>query len=158
MILIGIINKLYFHLIRKINDSWKVTEGIINFLLNERNGSNKRLFLFKEDPIDNNNTKNLIHISLAIDTNFLYPALVLMTSILENNNNEKNLIIIHLLLQYNFDKDKFHIIESLKKKYEVKINFYIIPNFFKTLKVWRQTYTIYFKVIIPIIFSDLDNE
>ena len=158
LLLIAIIIKFFFHYIRKRNKSWLVTGGIISQLLNERAENNKRLFLYKEDIIEQNNTKNLIHICLTFDDNFIYPSLVLMTSLLENNNKDNNLVVLHLLLPDSFDKTKFEVIETLRKKYEVKINYYIIPNFFNSLKKWREnTYTIYFKMIIPIIFCDLDR-
>ena len=158
LLLIALIIKFFFHYIRKRNKSWLVIGGIVSQLLNERAENNKRLFLYKEDIIEQNNTKNLIHVCLTFDENFIYPALVLMTSLLENNNKNNNLVVLHLLLPDNFNEAKFEVIETLKKKYEVKINYYIIPNFFNSLKKWREnTYTIYFKMIIPIMFSDLDR-
>ena len=158
LLLIAILIEFSFHYIRKRNKSWLVIGGIISQLLSERDENNKRLFLHKEDIIEKNNTKNLIHICLTFDENFIYPALVLMTSLLENNNKENNLVVLHLLLPDSFKETKIEVIESLKKKYEVKINYYIIPNFFNSLKKWREnTYTIYFKMIIPIMFYDLDR-
>ena len=160
IVLIVVVIKVTLHYIKKKNKSWLVTGPIISYLLNERNkknANNKRLFLYKEDIIEKNITKNQIHIALAFDSNFIYPPLVLMTSILENNNNEKNLVVFHLLLPQDFDLTKSSIIESLKNKYEVKINYYLIPNFFNALGKWGQTYTIYFKMFLPMMFSDLDR-
>ena len=116
----------------------------------------KRIFLYKEDFIDNDNNKNQIQISMAIDNNFIYPALVSMISALENNNKIKNIIIYHLFFSYNFDKKNIEIFDSLKNKYEVKINYYIIPNIFKNIRTWvGGTNTIYFKILLPLIFHDL---
>ena len=99
-----------------------VTGGIISYLLKERDANNNRLFLYKEYPIEKNNTKSPIHICLTFNEYFLYLAIVLLTSLLENNNHVKNLVVLHLLLKENFDKTKIDFLETLRKKYEVKIN------------------------------------
>ena len=126
----------------------------INYFLDQKR-KYKRLFLFKEDIIENFN-KNQIHISMAIDNNYTYPTLVSMTSILENNNKDKNIIIFHMLLSYNYNKSYIEIFESLKNNYEVKINYYLIPNIFQNLRTWSsQTYTVYFKILLPLILPDL---
>jgi lipopolysaccharide biosynthesis glycosyltransferase len=118
----------------------------------------KRLFLFKEDIIENKNKKNEIHISMTIDNNGLYPSLVSMCSALENNNKTQNLLVYHLLLSYNFNKDLINYFESFKNSYEVKINYYIIPNIFKKYNPWTMgTRTIYFKLLLPFIMNDLDR-
>ena len=45
--------------------------------------------------------------------------------------------------------------KSLNDNYEVKINYYIIPQIFFN-KAWASlTYCIYYKIFIPIIFPDL---
>jgi lipopolysaccharide biosynthesis glycosyltransferase len=81
-----------------------------------------------------------------------------MTSALENNNKTKNILEYHLLLSYNFNKDFVKYFESFKNKYEVKINYYIIPNIFKNCRSWRMgTKTIYYKLLLPFIFQDLDR-
>ena len=163
MIIIGLIVaviKVRSHYIKKKNKSWMITGGIISYLLNERNEKNpknKRLFLYKEDIIEKNNVKNQIHIALAFDSNFIYPPLVLMTSILEHNDKEKNLVVFHLILPQDFDLTQNSIIESLKNKYEVKINYYLIPNIFNVFEKWHKTYTIYFKMFLPMMFWDLDR-
>ena len=149
--------KLNYHYMRKKNTSWIVTGGIISYLLNERNPKEKRLFLIKGDIIEETNKKNQIHIALAFDSNFIYPPLVLMTSILENNNKDKNLVVLHLLLPEDFDVTKMNIIETLRNKYEVKINYYFIPNIFNVYQKWGETYTIYYKMLLPMMFPDLDR-
>ena len=112
-----------------------------------------RLFLYKEDYIDKNNKKNQIHISMAIDNNFIYPALVSMTSALENNNKKINIIIYHLIFSSDFNDKNMEIFDSLKKKYDVKINYYVIPNLFGKYRTWMGgTNTIYYKTLLPLIF------
>ena len=93
----------------------------------------KQLFLFKNDIIKNSNYKNKIHISMAIDNNSFYTSLVSMVSALENNNKIKNILVYHLLLSYNFNKNFITTFDTLKNKYEVKIYYYIIPNYFQKL-------------------------
>ena len=137
----------------KSNDNIKLN----NTVYDEENPT-KRLFQYKEDIIDKNNNKSQIHISLAIDNFYNYPTLVSMTSILENNNKEKNIVVFHLLLSYNYNTTNIYIFESLKKNYEVKINYYIIPHIFKNFRTWSdKTDCIYYKILLPIILSDLDR-
>ena len=117
-----------------------------------------RLFLYKEDYIDKNNKKNKIHISMAIDNNFIYPALVSMTSALENNNKKINIIIYHLIFSSDFNDNNMEIFDSLKKKYDVKINYYVIPNLFGKYRSWMGgTNTIYYKTLLPLIFFDFER-
>ena len=86
-----------------------------------------------------------------MDNKISYPTLVSMISGLENNNQKSNIIIFHLLLSYNFNKSNIGIFESLKNNYEVKINYYLIPDFFSHLKSWTLgTECIYYKIFIPI--------
>ena len=128
------------------------------FLKEKENKKYKRLFLYKEDPIEEHNKKNQIHISLSIDNNFLYISLVSMASILENNDKNNNIIIFHLLLSHDFNTTSLDVYESLKQKYEVKINYYIIPHIFKKFRTWSgKTDTIYYKILIPLILRDLER-
>ena len=118
----------------------------------------KRLFQYKEDSLDNITDKNQIHISMSIDNNYTYPTLVSMTSILENNNETNNLIIFHLFLSYNYNTEFIEIFESLKNKYEVKINYYIIPDIFMGFRTWSdRTDCIYYKILIPLILKDIER-
>ena len=95
---------------------------------------------------------------MAIDNNGLYPTLVSMTSALHNNNQSKNILVYHLLLSYNFNKNDIAKFESLKSKYDVKINYYIIPNIFKKYRSWNEgTLTIYYKLLLPFILHEFDR-
>ena len=118
--------------------------------------SKSRLFQTREDPITEN--KNQIHISMAIDNKFVYPSLVSMASCLSNNNNEKNIIVYHLLFSNDFKAENYEIFESLKKKFDFSLNYYIIPSLFNHYKRWMGgTHTVYFKILLPFIFHDLDR-
>ena len=130
------------------------TKNILVFI---NNNNQNILFAYKNDKIENTN-KNQIHITYSLDNKISYPTLVSMISGLENNNQKSNIIIFHLLLSYNFNKSNIDIFESLKNNYEVKINYYLIPDFFSYLKSWTLgTECIYYKIFIPIIFRDLSR-
>ena len=118
----------------------------------------ERLFLFKEDKNNSKDTNKFkIHIVMSIDNNGIYISLVSMTSALENNNKEKNILIYHLLLSHDFNKKKIEYFESLKEKYDFRINYYNISNIFNKYKKWRYSSTIYFKLLIPLIFPDYER-
>ena len=81
-----------------------------------------------------------------------------MISGLENNNHNLNIIIFHLLLSHDFEKSKIEIFESLKNNYEVIINYYIIPHIFSFKKTWTSgTDCIYYKILLPLMFPDLER-
>lgn len=110
---------------------------------------------FKEDK-NNIINKKQIHISMSLDNNLVYPTLVSMTSALENNNKNQNVLVYYLLLENNFNITNIEIFESLKIKYQVKINYYIIPKIFNNLRRWTlNTECIYYKLILPYLFKNL---
>ena len=117
----------------------------------------KRLFLYKNNEIENH-TKNIIHISYSLDNKLTYPTLVSMLSGLENNNFDANIIVYHLLFSSDYNISKINIFESLKENYEVKINYYIIPPIFNNLERWTDgTECVYYKLILPLMFQDLER-
>ena len=117
----------------------------------------KSLFMYKEDHTEITD-KNKIRICYCIDSNLVYPTLVSMTSALENNNKEKNVIIFYLFVPHNFDKTKVEVFDSLKKKYLVKIHYFMIPPRFNRLRKWTWgTATIYFKLYIPLVLPHLER-
>lgn len=134
---------------------------LINNIIKIKNKIKKKvpkLFVYKEDKNIISNNINLINLCMTLDNNIIYPALVSMTSALENNNNKKNLLVYHLLLSEDFKNENIKIFESLKKNYPVKINYYIIPNIFVNFKTWTHgTFCHYFKIIIPMIFPYLER-
>ena len=104
-----------------------------------------------------NSTKNLIHISYSLDNKLVYPTFISMLSGLENCNKD-NLIVYHLLLSHSFNTTDIEIFESLKDKYEVKINYYIIPNIFGFARRWTDnTDCVYYKILIPFMFPDYER-
>ena len=136
-----------------IPDTQNQSELLIN-LINTCN--RKRLFQEKIDPIPEN--KNHIHIAMAIDNKFVFPTLVSMASALYNNNYKKNIIVYHLLFSNDFNTNNFEIFDTLKKRYEVSLNYYIMPNFFNNFKRWvGGTETVYYKILLPLLFHDLER-
>lgn len=128
----------------------------------DNNGNNltiaKQLFHYKDDDNLGKIKKNQIHVSYSLDSKLIYPTLISMLSGLENNNKEKNILIYHLLLSYDFNKSEIYKFESLKDSYEVKINYYIIPHIFSGLKTWTKgTDCVYYKIILPLMFPDLNR-
>ena len=125
LVIIGILLYKNKKLSQSLNKGEKNT--IINNIKNNLNSKpfeGKRLFHYKNDEFVNT-TKNIIHISYSLDNKLTYPTLVSMTSGLENNNFEANLIVYHLLFSGDYNTSNIDIFESLKEKYEVKINYYV---------------------------------
>ena len=157
ILLLIIITALQFFVIIALllNGDYK-TEEIGNY--NNVTRIKGRLFIYKEDNntlIQTNKTK--IHIVMAFDDKSIYQTLVSITSALENNNKNKNILIYHCFIPYNFKDERMEYIESLKEKYDFRINYYKIPNLFKGKRRWNYSYTIYYKLLIPLIFPDYDR-
>ena len=116
---------------------------------------------FLENVIDYNDnisvSKNLIHVSYSLDSKLVYPTYISMLSGLENCNQE-NLLVYHLLLSHDFNKSQIPFFETLKEKYQVKIYYYIIPNMFGRLRKWTSgTDCVYYKILLPFMFPDLER-
>ena len=102
-------------------------------------------------------SKKLIHVSYSLDSKLVYPTYISMVSGLENCN-EENLLVFHLLLSYDFNKSEIPFFETLKEKYQVKIYYYIIPNMFGNMKKWTAgTDCVYYKILLPFMFPDLER-
>ena len=126
----------------------------INFF--KQNYTSKFLFDGRDDYSDIIN-KNIIHVSYSLDDKEVYPTFVSMLSGLENCNKD-NIIVYHLLLSYKFNSSNIEIFESLKEKYQVKINYYIIPNIFGSSPKWTDgTDCVYYKILIPFMFPDYER-
>ena len=132
------------------------SDDILKFLKHYDKSNHFRLFQTRADPIPIN--KNQIHIAMAIDNRFIYPTLVSMASGLYNNNKEKNVIVYHLLFSNDFNSENYQKFESLKKRYDFSLNYYIIPSIFKDYRKWvGGTQTVYYKILLPLIFHDLER-
>ena len=144
---------------KKIKNQEKKEKQISEVDNNTINGDNiyisKNLFQYKVEDFSNTDLKP-IHISYSLDNKLIFPTLISMLSGLENKYKDKNIIIYHLLLSHDFIPSKVEIFETLKKNYEVKINYYIIPTIFSSLNSWTNgTDCVYYKVLLPIMFPNL---
>ena len=101
--------------------------------------------------------KNKIQIVMTTDNEGIYITLVSITSSLYNNNKDENILIFHLFVSHDFNMDYLKYFESLKQQYVFILNIYQIPNIFKYLKKWRNSVTVYYKLLIPIVFNDFER-
>ena len=156
IIIIILLCIIFFRLNNRINSIYPEPDDFIYYNTSEMDEP-KSLFMYKEDHTEIKD-KNKIRICYCIDSKVVYPTLVSMTSALENNNSEKNVIIFYLFIPHNFDKTKIEIFDSLKKKYLVKIHYYMIPPRFNHLRKWTWgTGTIYYKLYIPLVLPHLQR-
>ena len=114
--------------------------------------------MFREDKnINNLNNRKPINISLSLDNSHIYPSLIVMVSALENNDKDKHILIFYLLVSNDFDDNNLEIFESLKLKYDVRINYYYMINIFNNLIKWRGSNAIYYKLFIPLLFPYIER-
>ena len=154
LLLIIILLFVIYYQKKNLYPIYKDPEDFIYYNTSEMDEA-KNLFIYREDHTEIKD-KNKIRICYCIDSNLVYPTLVSMTSALENNDKEKNVIVFYLFLPHNFDKKRIEIFESLKKKYLVKIHYFLIPPRFNRQRKWTWgTATIYFKLYIPFVLPHL---
>ena len=139
---------------------------IVHLMIKKKEFSDKLLIKNVKENINSNKSninqsllinKTEIHISMSLDNNGIYPTLVSMTSALENNDNTKNILVYYLLLSYDFNVTNLEIFESLKYHYDFKIKYFFIPNIFTDMDKWRESDTIYYKLLIPLMFPELER-
>ena len=93
---------------------------------------------------------------MSLDNHLIYPTLVSMISALENCDKNKSILVFYILFSYDFNISNLVIIESLRDKYPVKINYYKIPPRFNNLGgCTHKTTAIYYKLYIPFMFPNL---
>ena len=134
---------------------------MIIHLINKKNDYSNKLLLINSNKNSTNQSltinKTEIYISMSLDNNAIYPTLVSMTSALENNDNNKNILVYYLLLSHDFNVKNLEIFESLKYHYDFKIKYFFIPNIFTDMDKWRDSDTIYYKLLIPLMFPELER-
>ena len=141
---------------KKLNSISYYKEKTMSINFSKQKFVTKFLFDKRDDYYDIIH-KNIIHVSYSLDDKEVYPTFVSMLSGLENCNKD-NLIVYHLLLSHSFNTTDIEIFESLKDKYEVKINYYIIPNIFGFARRWTDnTDCVYYKILIPFMFPDYER-
>ena len=140
----------------KLKNNSYFSERTISVNFFKQNFTTKFLFDGRDDD-SNIKDKNIIHVSYSLDDQEVYPTFISMLSGLENCNKD-NFIVYHLLLSHNFNMSYTEIFESLKEKYPVKINYYIIPNIFGSSAKWTAgTDCVYYKILIPLMFPDYNR-
>ena len=139
---------------KKLSSSYPAPDDFIYYNTSEMDEP-KNLFVYKEDHTEIKD-KNKIRICYCIDYNLIYPTLVSMTSALENNDKDKNVLIFYLFVPNSFNIKKVEVFDSLKKKYLVKIHYFLIPPRFNRQRKWTWgTATVYYKLYIPLVLSHL---
>lgn len=78
---------------------------------------------------------------MDLENNLIYPTLVSMASALEKCDHNKNVLVYYSLISVDFNIRNYQILESLKLKYQVIINYYMIPPRFKKLRSWTSETT-----------------
>ncbi|MDR1254018.1 MAG: glycosyltransferase family 8 protein [Oscillospiraceae bacterium] len=100
--------------------------------------------------------KTVIHTIITIDNNYTYPALVSMTSMLENTD-KKTCFEVHVLVSDSFtdeNKNKLKKIEEIYKN--CKISFVCMENEFSNAPLEKHfTVASYYRLAIPKLFPDL---
>ena len=102
---------------------------------------------------------NIIPIAFSVDNNYLYPLIVLLTSILLNSN-PTTFYSFHIMIPYDFYSNNKRKIVNLSKQYNnCKINFY---NLGKKYLDWRKTnkhytQTVYFRLSLPDLVKNFDK-
>jgi lipopolysaccharide biosynthesis glycosyltransferase len=102
--------------------------------------------------------KNMIHICVALNNEYIYPLLVSIESVLMNCNKKKSFYIYHILCYPDFTEKNLAILKSLVNKYpfNVEMIFYNMGNSFMNRETGRYSQATYYKILSP-IFIDLDR-
>lgn len=134
---------------------------------NHGNGNefDKTLYLFKLsdinlDNFDDNqsaNTVNNIPIAMALDDNYLYPTIVVMTSIMENSNSKIN-HEFYIMHPSEFKSENKTKLLSLEKKYKnCKINLVNMKNKFKNVRTGHVTTPAYYRLALTEVAPKCDK-
>ena len=103
---------------------------------------------------------NPIQIALNIDNRYIYPCLVLLTSLLDNQANT-SFYIIHILIGEKFAKRNIHKIKSLlrdKGSNNTKLNFYKIgDDFNRATHGYYISVADYYRIALPSLLPDVDK-
>ena len=103
--------------------------------------------------------KNKIPIAFSVDDNYIYPLIVLLTSIL-CNSSPKTFYSFHLLVPSNFTDDSKKKLFGLSKKYPKKCE-YIFHDMKDKYEGWtvygNYTQTVYYRLALSDVVKDLDK-
>ena len=124
----------------------------------------------KEDSIQNNiykynilnspyKNKTKIPIAFGVDNNYIYPLIVLLTSIL-CNSSPRTFYIFHFMVPPNFSNENKEKIFGLSKKYPQKFE-YIFHNMENKYLGWTvfgcYSQAVYYRLSLSDILKDLDK-
>ena len=121
----------------------------------------KKVHLIKSFVLDNNkiNRPSIIHITLSIDNNCFYQALVSMTSIMENCNKNKTVVCFYILFEGNVDKSNLNKLESIISNYKENAELYLynMSDAFYSLKWYTKKIPMFYRLLLPYLLKFLDR-
>ena len=125
----------------------------------ELNGTNAQKFKFLKKQNKHLSNENPISIALATDSNYVYPAIVTMTSVLENRNSSNTKIDFYVMISGNFDQDLKDKLFGLEKKYSnCKVSLIDMNDKMKSLYTSRHIVTAtYYRLMLPSLLPNLDK-
>ena len=105
------------------------------------------------------NEKSFIHIALSINKNLFYPALVSMTSIMENCNKNKTLVCFYILFEGNINESNLNKLESIVTNYKENAELYLynMSNVFYSLKWYTKRTPMFYRILLPCLLKFLDR-
>ena len=125
------------------------------------NSELRKIYLKKSLIIENNkiNGKSFIHIALSINQNRLYPALVSMTSIMENCNKNKIIVCFYILFEGNINESNLIKLESIVTNYKENTELYLynMSNVFYSLKWYTKRTPMFYRILLPYLLKFLDR-
>ena len=103
--------------------------------------------------------KNIIHLSINIDDNYIYPSIVYLTSLLDNMKNS-TFYTIHILSNNNLTNSSIDKINKVINKFgksSVKLIYYNLEGYFKNVTTGRITVATYYKILLPSLLPNIDK-
>ena len=106
----------------------------------------------------NKNHFNYIPVAFSVDNKYLYPLIVLLTSILLNANTS-TFYLFYIMIPYNFYTNNKRKIINLSKKYKnCKIKFFNLGKKYLNWSVeGNYTQTVYFRMALSDLIETLDK-
>ena len=116
----------------------------------------KKCIVIKNNKI---NGKSFIHIALSIDNSYIYPALVSMTSIMENCNKNKTIVSFYILFEGKVNETNLYKLESIVTNYKENVELYLynMSNAFYSLKWYQSRTPLFYRLLLPNLLDFLDR-